>query len=855
VQCINIYYDLYINYIQFIYIASHIYHQMLDGLSDFQKNVLYVVVLISIVVFVISAISLYYISKRKNKDNTPFPKQEQYCPDYWEDHSTMGDGSKCINTKNLGSSRNKTMDFSKSLWKGKNGLCNKAIWAKKSNLSWDGITNNKRVDCKIEGDGLVERNYNIVKNTDYAGQFDIKTVDGNLIDGKNECDSIKECNGFVYNEKTQKSHLKNISNKKAAIPTFEQHASLYVIGKGFKSYSDADNTCSSENKDNKCGVKGVDIAGDITEGFTGNSGNAPILKASKCNVKLLDDGNLVIYDTTGKPLWASNTYNKGNGPYSIKMHDNGNLVVYDNNKEQIWQSGTTDKGSGPYRVTLDETCTMGLYDSNNIKLFYANESKAEKQKAGTCSSAINYGLCENKISSSTANLIMQDDGNLVVYDKQGNYKWASGSNGKGSPPYRLMMQTDGNLVIYDKNNVATWATATNGKGGEGPFTLTVMDDKNVVMSSDSNKRIWSSRVDRVYNILDNTDYHGQFDMKNLSGSINECKNECDYTPGCNGFFYDNNGKRCYLKNIDKNTAKPRFKTSGSLHVAGTGFKSFKDIKRSYNLLQNTDYRGQGDIKDMDGTKEECMNECDVTQGCNNFFYADVAKHCWLKGLNKNNAVPNYHSGGSLYEAAGTGLISYKDGKPTWNVMTYNNTGWNDEGGGNTIYLDRHNVDCGNNPIQRFRLKRDYNPILRKNTGNYRYDYTCGVAYVNGGANVTADITENPQYKSTPSNDRGGGNNIYLDRHRVECDGGYISQFLLSHMGNPYNYQYNYRCNKTKKPMQCRDVVTKPYSNGWGNAVYLDGLDVKCNDDEVLSAFQLYRPSENTNAYWYKCCKF
>jgi hypothetical protein len=446
---------------------------------------------------------------------------------------------------------------------------------------------------------------------------------------------------------------------------------------------------------------------------------------------------------------------------------------------------------------------------------------------------------------------MQNDGNLVVYEKNGSYKWASGSNGKGTGPYRLMMQTDGNLVIYDSKDSAIWATGTNGKGGDGPFTLTVTDDKNVVMSSVSKNRIWSSRVDRDYAILQNTDYHGQFDMKNLVGSTKECQNECDYTPGCNGFFYDNNGKRCYLKNIDKNTAAPRYKTNGSLYVSGTGFKSYKDIERKYNLIQNTDYGGQGDIKNMGGTKDDCMKECDATPGCNSFFYADTAKHCWLKGLNKSNTVPNYHSGGSLYEAAGTGLISYKDATPTWwTPHTHNtSTGFNDEGGGNTIYLDRHNVNCGKNALKRFRLVRD-------GKGNFRYDYSCSVPIVSGGANIIDNAVESTTYKSTVSNDSGGGNNIYLDRHYVGCDeGGFISQFKLDHMGIPGKYQYNYTCNKTKKPLKCRAVLNPPTDNGGGNAVYLDRQDVKCNDDEVINAFQLYRPSENTIAYSYRCCKY
>jgi hypothetical protein len=406
-----------------------------------------------------------------------------------------------------------------------------------------------------------------------------------------------------------------------------------------------------------------------------------------------------------------------------------------------------------------------------------------------------------------------------------------------------MMQTDGNLVIYDSKDVAIWNAGTNGKGGN---LLTVTDDKNVVMSSNSNPKIWSSRVDRDYSIIENTDYNGQFDMKNIGGSITECKNECDYLPGCNGFFYDNNGKKCYLKNIDKNTAAPRYKKNGSLHVVGTGFKSYKDVERKYNLIQNTDYRGQGDLKQMDGPKEDCMRECDVTQGCNSFFYADAANRCWLKGLNKSNAVPNYHSGGSLYEAAGTGLISYKDATPTWNGVLTTTTPLYDFRP-STVFLTPHNVDCGKNAVKQFHFGHN-------GQGKVRYDYSCSAPMVDG-INVTDNVIESTTRKSTASNDAGGGNSIFLDRHYVGCDeGGYISQFNLQHTGDE-KMLYNYTCNKTKKPLKYRAVLNPPSDFGGGNSIYLDRQDIKCNDDEVLNAFYLYRPTPETIAYSYRCGKF
>jgi hypothetical protein len=818
---------------------------MLDQLNEFQKSVIYSCIILFIIFLVIASIGLYYINKNKNKDK-PFPDVTQFCPDYWEDRSTNADGSKCLNVKNLGKSKNRTMDFTKSIWKGNQGVCNKSEWAKKSSLTWDGVTNNIRIPCKFS-DGLVERDYLIVKNTDYAKQFDISEPNGitvtSQLDCENACDSTAGCNGFSYKESEGKCFLKNIK-KGTEIPTYNPNGSIFVTEAGYKSYMDAENICSSEKGDGKCSV----------------------LKNNKCKAMLKEDGNVLIYDIANKPLWASNTYNKGNGPYSMKMQDDGNLVVYDVNNEEIWSSGTTDKGDGPYRAEIDESCTLTVYDSKNKNLWFGNEGNAVKQEANSCSSDINYGLCLKKISSTTARLVMQDDGNLCVYDNGDKLIWQSGSNGKGVGPYRLMMQPDGNLVIYDSKNTATWSTGTNGKG-KPPYKLkmrkdlsleiksstgiiwtnkyvkldntdypgqfdikngggSLLDGQNTCNETDGcnglfyqepTKHFWLKNVkegtenpsynktgsmyvmgngfksykegftssmspemneeekkeeekdgegdngghtrregfktwrdipyakiektdytgqfdiknvdgtvdqckelctttdncngfaysgrrcslkdvkrgseyprfrkdvdtyvmgdgvgyksykDAVpkFNLIQNTDYRNQGDLKSMQGSVDDCKYECDYTPGCNSFFYADTPKTCWLKGLNKSIAVPNYHSGGSLYeVAGTGLKSYKDVERKYNLIQNTDYRNQGDLKQMDGPKEDCMRECDVTQGCNSFFYADAANRCWLKGLNKDNAIPNYHSGGSLYEAAGTGLISYKDLTPCYGL--------------------------------------------------------------------------------------------------------------------------------------------------------------------------------------------
>ena len=54
---------------------------------------------------------------------------------------------------------------------------------------------------------------------------------------------------------------------------------------------------------------------------------------------------------------------------------------------------------------------------------------------------------------------LQADSNLVIYAASGA-TWASGIKGN-TAPYTLLMQDDGNLVIYDSKNRAIWASGTN----------------------------------------------------------------------------------------------------------------------------------------------------------------------------------------------------------------------------------------------------------------------------------------------------------------------------------------------------------------------------------------------------------
>ncbi|MEU7164677.1 hypothetical protein AB0A70_08540 [Streptomyces morookaense] len=60
------------------------------------------------------------------------------------------------------------------------------------------------------------------------------------------------------------------------------------------------------------------------------------------------------------------------------------------------------------------------------------------------------------VDNGPAQLIMQKDGNLVVY-VNGNARWSANTQNCG---VKAVMQTDGNLVVYGQNGHACWESHT-----------------------------------------------------------------------------------------------------------------------------------------------------------------------------------------------------------------------------------------------------------------------------------------------------------------------------------------------------------------------------------------------------------
>lgn len=101
-------------------------------------------------------------------------------------------------------------------------------------------------------------------------------------------------------------------------------------------------------------------------------------------------------------------------------------------------------------------------------------------------------------------LQMQDDGNLVLYDRFDVARWATNTDGNG--PSTLLHQLDSNIVLRrNSDNQVTYSTATNAGGVNNPtgltsYALSLQDDGNLVLYTASGQPIWSSDTYTPVNI-------------------------------------------------------------------------------------------------------------------------------------------------------------------------------------------------------------------------------------------------------------------------------------------------------------------------------------------------------------------
>ena len=185
------------------------------------------------------------------------------------------------------------------------------------------------------------------------------------------------------------------------------------------------------------------------------------------------------------------------------------------------------------------------------------------------------------------------------------------------------------------------------------------------------------------------------------------------------------------------------------------------------------------------------------------------------------------------------FVYNKDGGVVWAPPVLRpdfETAWKDADNGNqAIYLEEHNVDCGNDGLHQFKLYTDDPDI--------RYKYTC------------LDGPDMTLFSKSTGEDVGGSVE-FLDRHTLDCENRRpITQFQLVNLGDN-KIKYSYKCGDIPNSYETCNTYTTSWSDGVGKGDsirWLNNHDVSCpNTNEYLTKFKL-ATSDDKIWYEYTCC--
>lgn len=251
------------------------------------------------------------------------------------------------------------------------------------------------------------------------------------------------------------------------------------------------------------------------------------------------DGNLVLKTSTGEMVWSSDTANQG--VIEARLLDSGYLVLRDAQNTVVWTTqenvdepddtikplislignanisllqgsafndpGATanDNVDGDISQLVTVTGSVNTSVIGNYTLSY-NVSDAAGNAADTVSRVVEITpppaplrnslapsdelVLDERLTSSNESyeLVMQSDGNLVLYQvSNNNVLWASETNGSAASKVRL--QGDGNFVMRTATGSSVWSTGTGGQGG---VLLVLRDDGNLVLLNSEGVVVWST---------------------------------------------------------------------------------------------------------------------------------------------------------------------------------------------------------------------------------------------------------------------------------------------------------------------------------------------------------------------------
>jgi len=313
------------------------------------------------------------------------------------------------------------------------------------------------------------------------------------------------------------------------------------------------------------------------------------------------------------------------------------------------------------------------------------------------------------------------------------------------------------------------------------------------------------------------------DLKYTRGpTLEKCKSMCDKKDNCIGISWHRH-KHCWLKG-SAGTTKCKSPLSSGHHRNGYQFY-YKQIPGFY--VEGEGDRAGGNIKVFNNVSlNKCSDECKKRKDCVGFSYNSPSRRCIpkrQKGLNNYFRINGWQFYNNTTNA----------GQPSETSVFKKWTGRNNWGGGNTIYLDRHKIDCETDALRSFHL-------YRPRGNQIAYEYTC-----------QKDWDAQGRISKNTGMNKESWRSVYLDRHNVDCGKHPIRDFRLRRDGKG-KFRYDYGCTDKKHSGKCKKTSTKWNSEGNHKNIYLDRHHPNCGS-KVMSRFRLVRNGKGKFRYDYTCC--
>jgi hypothetical protein len=197
------------------------------------------------------------------------------------------------------------------------------------------------------------------------------------------------------------------------------------------------------------------------------------------------DGNLVLYRRNGEPIWNTGT---AGTPSFLVMQGDGNLVLYARSGVPLWNSGTN--GNPGASAVMQDDGNLVVYRADGRPVWWTGVDVVPVAPVGPSDLPPGVLAPGQSLVSPRGRyqLIVQGDGNVVLYAWDGRVLWHAGTN--GHPGAWVAMQGDGNLVVYSAAGQPLWNAQTNGNPGARGV---LQDDGNlVVYRSDWSPAWWTN---------------------------------------------------------------------------------------------------------------------------------------------------------------------------------------------------------------------------------------------------------------------------------------------------------------------------------------------------------------------------